>query len=76
MKVIALQVKPGARRDALTEQADGSWLAEVTARPIDGQANEAVIALIARHFGLRRAQVRVKSGTASRHKRVEIDSDA
>jgi uncharacterized protein len=76
MRVLSVKAKPGARRDALTAQPDGTWLAEVTARPVDGQANEAVIALIARHFGVRRAQVRLKSGAASRHKRVEIDGDA
>jgi uncharacterized protein (TIGR00251 family) len=74
MRVIAVRVKPGARTSALTLQDDGSWLAQVIAPPVDGAANEALIRLVAEHFGVRRAQVRIRSGTASRAKRVEIDA--
>jgi len=57
----------------LVAQDDGSWLAQVTAPPADGQANEALIALVARHFGVRRAQVRIKTGSSGRMKLVQID---
>jgi uncharacterized protein YggU (UPF0235/DUF167 family) len=73
MKLLQVKVKPNARSEAFTEQADGSWLAQVNAPPADGAANEALVRLIAVHFGLRRAQVRIKSGASSRVKRVEID---
>ena len=73
MKVLVVKVKPNARTDALTVQDDGSWLAQIAAQPVDGKANEALINLIAKHFGLRRAQVRIKSGAAGRMKRVQID---
>jgi uncharacterized protein YggU (UPF0235/DUF167 family) len=73
MRVLSIKVKPGARRSALTQQADGGWLAEVAAPPVDGQANDALLCLVARHFGLRRAQVRLKSGASSRMKRVALE---
>jgi uncharacterized protein YggU (UPF0235/DUF167 family) len=76
VKTLSVTVKPGSRATALSQQADGSWLAQVAAAPIDGAANEAVIKLVAEHFGLRRAQVRIKSGLSSRSKRVEIDDGA
>jgi uncharacterized protein (TIGR00251 family) len=61
------------RVSRLQELEDGTWLAEVKAPPIDGQANEELIGLVARHFGRRRAQVSVKSGASGRRKLVEID---
>jgi uncharacterized protein len=73
MRVISVKVKPGARRDAVTEQPDGTWLVEVTAPPVDGAANDAVVRAVAKHFGLRRAQVRIKSGAGSRLKRIEVE---
>ena len=73
MKLLTVKVKPGARRSALVAQPDGSWLAQVAAPPVDGAANEALIRLVAEHFGVRRAQVRIKSGASSRTKRIEID---
>jgi uncharacterized protein len=67
-----LKVKPGSRVDELVEQAGGIWLARVKAPPVDGKANAAVIALIAAHFGVRKAQVSIKSGAAGRLKLVQI----
>jgi uncharacterized protein YggU (UPF0235/DUF167 family) len=73
LKLLTVKVKLRAASQALTEQADGSWLAAVAAQPVDGQANAALIALVAAHFGVRRSQVRIKSGAASRTKRIAID---
>ena len=73
MRTLQLKVKPGARAESLVEQADGSWIACVKAPPVDGKANAAVIALVARHFGLRKAQVTIRSGLSGRLKRVQLE---
>jgi uncharacterized protein len=74
LRRIEIRVKPGARRDAsLTEQPDGSWLAVLSAPPVDGAANAALLRLVAERFGRQRSKVRIKSGAASRRKLVEID---
>lgn len=70
--MLSLKVRPNARQARLTEQADGTWLAEVNAPPVDGKANEAVIALVAAHFGVSKSRVAIKSGASSRLKRVNI----
>ena len=44
----------------------------MTAPPVDGKANAAPIALVAEYFGVRKAQVSIRSGGRSRIKRVEI----
>jgi uncharacterized protein len=73
MRTLRLKVKPGSREDELTALEDGSWLARVKAQPVDGKANAAVIALVARHFGLRKAQVSIRSGAAGRMKLVQLE---
>lgn len=73
MRTVRVKVKPGAREEALTRLADGSWLASVKAPPVDGKANAALIALIAAHFGVRRAQVSIRSGAGARLKLVRIE---
>ena len=72
MRTLRLKVKPGSRVDELTQLEDGTWLARVKAPPVDGRANEAVIALIAAHFEVRKAQVSIKSGASARLKLVQI----
>ena len=69
---LRIKVKPNARTSALTEQEDGSWLAQLKAPPIDGKANEALIELVAKHWNVRKAQVSIKSGASSRMKLVTI----
>lgn len=73
MRTLRLKVKPGSRVDELTELADGTWQARVKAPPVDGKANAAVIELVAAHFGVRKAQVTIKSGASGRMKLVQID---
>jgi uncharacterized protein (TIGR00251 family) len=73
MKTIRLKVKPGSRVEELTELEDGTWLARVKAPPVDGKANAAVIELVARHFGLRKSQVSIKSGASARMKLVTLE---
>ncbi len=73
MRTLQLKVKPGSREDSLVEQPDGSWIARVKAPPVDGKANAAVIELVARHFGVRKAQVIIRSGLSGRLKRVQIE---
>ena len=73
LKILQVKVKPNARTSSLVAQDDGTWLAQIAAPPLDGRANEALIALVARHFGVRRAQVHLKSGASGRMKLVQID---
>ncbi|HXF47218.1 MAG TPA: DUF167 domain-containing protein [Burkholderiaceae bacterium] len=72
MKILRIKVKPNARAEALTPLADGTWLAALKSPPVDGKANDELVALIARHFGCRKAQVTIKSGAAARLKTVAI----
>jgi uncharacterized protein len=72
MRTLRIKVKPGSREDALVEQGDGTWLARVKAPPVDGKANAALIALVAAHFGLRKAQVSIRSGASGRTKLVQL----
>lgn len=71
-RTLQVKVKPGARNSALEQQPDGSWRAELKAPPVDGKANAELIELVARRFGLRKAQVRIRSGAGGRMKLVEL----
>ena len=73
MKTLQVRVKPNSREPGLEELSDGSWQARVQSPPVDGKANRELVALIARHFKLRKAQVEVRSGASGRMKRVRID---
>ena len=66
---------PRASRDELAGVRDGRLLVRVTAPPLDGRANAAVCALIARAAGVPKGAVSVVRGETSRDKRVRISGD-
>lgn len=72
-RIIELRVKPGARVSQLARQEDGTWLAQLKSPPVDGKANAELIALVAKEFGVRRAQVRIRTGAGGRRKLVVIE---
>lgn len=70
---LRVRVKPNARVSSLEQAADGIWVARLKAPPVDGKANEELIALIADHFRCRKAAVRITAGATGRLKRLSID---
>ncbi len=71
--VIQIKVKPQSRVSALSQDEDGNWMAQIKSLPVDGKANEELIALVAKQFGCAKSRVSIKSGAASKIKRVLID---
>ena len=71
--IIQVRVKPGARQSVLSQVEDGTWLAHVKSPPIEGKANDELVALVARHFGCRRSAVSIRSGASGRTKLVRIE---
>jgi uncharacterized protein YggU (UPF0235/DUF167 family) len=71
----ALTVRVTARADAdrVGPFAAGVLQVRVTRPPADGEANEAVGALVARALGVRRSAVTLLSGRRARTKRLAID---
>ena len=75
---IAVRVQPRARRNEVAGERAGAVLIRVTAPPVDGKANAAVCALVAKAAGVAPSRVRVIRGESSRDKvlRVEGVSEA
>lgn len=72
--MLQVKVKPRAGRSALLPQADGSWLAELKAPPVDGKANRELVVLVARHFRCRQSAVQIKAGASGRSKLVRVET--
>lgn len=66
---------PRAARDEIAGVRDGRLLVRVSAPPVDGRANAAVCALLAKAAGVPKGAVSVVRGETSRDKRVRIEGD-
>lgn len=72
--VLQVKVKPRAKVSSLEQVSDGTWVAKLKAPPVDGKANDELVALIAQHFQCRKAAVSIKSGAAGRTKLVRVEA--
>jgi uncharacterized protein YggU (UPF0235/DUF167 family) len=68
---LALRVTPGARVEAL-EVGDGVLLVKVRAKAKDGEANEAVLALLAEALGIATSRLRLLRGATGRDKLAQL----
>lgn len=75
MAVVTLRVrvKPRSRVSALEQSADGTWVARLRAPPVDGKANEELVALVAERFGRPKSAVTIRAGAAGRTKLVRVE---
>jgi len=72
MTRLEVRVIPRASKSKVQETGSGSLKVYVTAPPVDGKGNEAVIELLAEHFGAARSRIKVIRGEKSRNKIIEI----
>jgi uncharacterized protein len=68
----AVKVQPRARRNAITGTVGDALKLALTAPPVEGKANEAVISFFARLFDIPRSSVTIASGATSRLKIIRI----
>jgi uncharacterized protein len=72
---LQIKVRPNARVSQLEETESGVWLAQIKSPPVDGKANDELVALIARQFACPRSSVVIRGGASGRMKWVRIDAD-
>ena len=69
--LITVRVLPRSSKNTLVWE-EGQLKARLTAPPVDGAANEALIALLAERLDVPRRSISIVRGASSRQKTVEI----
>lgn len=69
---IAVHVQPGAKRTEVSGVHGERLKIRISAPPIEGRANAAVVAFIAEQLGVQRSQVTVARGERSRDKLIAV----
>jgi uncharacterized protein (TIGR00251 family) len=71
--VLDIRVIPRARRNSVDGMRAGAFLIRLAAPPVDGAANEALLAFLADVLDVPRRNLAIVSGEKSRDKRVRIE---
>lgn len=72
MPRINLRVIPRAKQNKITADPDGTLRIHITAAPVDGAANTAVVKMLAEYLGVPKSQIKIVRGDTSRTKIIEI----
>ena len=71
---LRVHLQPKASREGIIGEADGILKLRVTAPPVDGQANEACLRLLAKALDLPPSRLQIVSGQHARLKTIRIRS--
>ncbi len=71
MKIV-VSVKPSAKKTEVHKTGDSEYRVFVTAHPVDGRANSAVIDVLSEFFVVPKSRIRIVNGHASKKKIIEI----
>lgn len=69
---IAVRLQPRAKREEVVGVRGDAVVIRVTAPPVDGKANAALCAFVAKRAGVAKSAVEVVSGHSARDKVVEV----
>ena len=68
----AVRVVPRASKDEIVGVHGDALKVRLTAPPVEGRANEALIAFLAKRLGVRKSQVEIVAGVTSRRKMIRV----
>ena len=68
----AVRVVPRASRNEIVGVHGDALKVRLTAPPVGGRANEALIAFLAKRLGVRKSQVEIVAGATSRRKLIRV----
>lgn len=69
---LKLYIQPKASRDQLVGLHNGEIKVAITAPPVDGQANQHLIKVLAKLFKVPKSAIQIEKGELGRHKLVVI----
>ena len=69
---IYIKVSPKSSKNEISKISEGEYRVKLTAAPVAGKANEALIGLLARHFKVSKSEVSIVGGKTAKIKMVDI----
>lgn len=71
--LLRVRVQPKASRNALRYTEEGCCRVSLTAPPIEGEANKALVQLLAKTLGIAKQSISIKSGEHARQKVLRLE---
>jgi len=70
---LQLRVQPGASRNEIVGLEEGILKVRITASPVKGKANQALLEFLSKTLGVSRSRLAISRGTTGRRKTVTVE---
>lgn len=71
--LLNIRVIPRAKKNEVIKIDENNYKARLTAAPVNGKANEALIKLLSDYFDVRKSKIRIVKGEKRMEKIIEIN---
>ena len=68
-----MKIKPGAFKDEITVDKEGSWIIKIKEKPIDGAANSYLIKFLSKEFELSKSEIVIEKGLSNPFKKIRLN---
>ncbi len=69
---IYIKVTPRASKNEVTKISEGEYKVKLTAAPVDNQANDMLIKVLAKYFDVPKSSLKIVGGKTARIKIIDI----
>lgn len=69
---IYVKVSPRSSKNEVIKVAEGEYKVKLTAPPVDGEANDMLVRILADHLGVSKSSLKIVGGKSARNKIVDI----
>jgi uncharacterized protein (TIGR00251 family) len=70
---VSVRVQPRASKKGVEGVRDGALRVRLTAPPAEGAANEQLVEVLSKEFGIKKSAIKIVKGHSSRDKLVEME---
>jgi uncharacterized protein (TIGR00251 family) len=70
--ILFVEAKPNARKNEIEVLSNNTLKVKITAPPVEGKANDAIIAYLSEVFEIPKSDIVLLKGNSSKYKRFEI----
>lgn len=71
MRIYA-KVSPRSSKNEIKQIGENEYKIKITAPPVDGEANEMLIKILAKYFGVAKSAINIVGGKSTKFKMIDI----
>lgn len=69
---IYVKVSPRSSKNEVVRVSEGEYKVKLTAAPVDGKANAALVEILAKYFGVSKSRIEIVGGKTAKTKIVDV----